>query len=643
MREFHRTALRSLARLSLLLWLLTGPSAAIPGQQAASDQTTTPSNSKRPVPDSEAIRQSESTIRRVFSEKYNRAKSPLSKASLAKELLKTALETKDDPTGAYVLLSEARKWGTEGGDVSTAFAAIAALETAYQVDGLAQRAEVLKRIDSTEFPATAAREAADAILPVVDEATANDSFSIAKSTIAVGLVLASRLRDGALTTELKRLETEAARLEKQFDAFQAAEQTLKTSPMDKGAHRVAARYLAMRKRDWVPAAWHASFTDDGPLRDVLSHQSAETLNASAKLALADEWWDLADGLDGIHKAQAREISGNLYREVISGLSGLTLRRVQDRLDSLPKIAPRPSIPAQADNVPRQKVTFLTTLKEKSVEYWKYAPNFGFSKDGKIPAPDPSNPKRNILHPIKLGGVESPNALWLHPKTKGRSNIVYDIGSLNAHRFTATVGVCDVRQYGPHTPLTFSVVGDGKSLWTSQPVKAWGQPQFCEVSVVGVKVLELRCECPGDAAFANAVWCEPRLTVVSVKGTPNEASNGPSSSVPKHAVTKGGLSAWTVPSPIIAGKPYRLYIEVRSPSGTDDKAGEYSPKGDIRLEIKGSDGYIKRTTFKDSEPITIKPGLFQLWADMPGAAPNTRDRITVKSTALKEEVSLDVGF
>lgn len=58
--------------------------------------------------------------------------------------------------------------------------------------------------------------------------------------------------------------------------------------------------------------------------------------------------------------------------------------------------------------------------------------------------------------------------------------------------------------------TFLVLGDGKTLWTSQPVKTSGSLQSCTVSVDGVEVLELRAHWPGRAEGAYAVWVEPQV-------------------------------------------------------------------------------------------------------------------------------------
>jgi hypothetical protein len=108
-------------------------------------------------------------------------------------------------------------------------------------------------------------------------------------------------------------------------------------------------------------------------------------------------------------------------------------------------------------------------------------------------------------------VESPHGIFCHPKSGGISSLKYDIGSLGYTSFDTTVGIADLRNQAAASPVTFEVYGDGRQLWKSQPVQAWGQAQNSgTVNVAGVKHLELRVACPDDAALAYAVWCEPRL-------------------------------------------------------------------------------------------------------------------------------------
>jgi hypothetical protein len=202
--------------------------------------------------------------------------------------------------------------------------------------------------------------------------------------------------------------------------------------------------------------------------------------------------------------------------------------------SLPATSDKqPSSPAEdsdaakeADSLADQEAVYLSDLPEKSLEYWEYLPNWGFGKEGKYFTGE----REGAFADITLAGKKSPQGIFAHPKTNGRSNIEYEIGGLGERLFQATIGVDDARRYGPHTPLTFEVLGDGKSLWKSRPVTRWGEPQDCQVEMRGVQTLELRVTCPGDASFAMAVWCEPRL--VKLAPAPGGArADEPSQSAP----------------------------------------------------------------------------------------------------------------
>ncbi len=63
----------------------------------------------------------------------------------------------------------------------------------------------------------------------------------------------------------------------------------------------------------------------------------------------------------------------------------------------------------------------------------------------------------------------------------------------------------------NSAITFQVLGDDKVLWESKPVDIARNAQECKVDVTGVKVLELRVNCPGTFVNAHAVWLEPRIS------------------------------------------------------------------------------------------------------------------------------------
>src|SRR5439155_17145600 len=65
--------------------------------------------------------------------------------------------------------------------------------------------------------------------------------------------------------------------------------------------------------------------------------------------------------------------------------------------------------------------------------------------------------------------------------------------------------------GSSTPITFSILGDGRPLWTSRPLQKAGEHQSFNVSVANVTKLQLVARCPVHNIFAHAAWINPNLT------------------------------------------------------------------------------------------------------------------------------------
>ena len=84
-----------------------------------------------------------------------------------------------------------------------------------------------------------------------------------------------------------------------------------------------------------------------------------------------------------------------------------------------------------------------------------------------------------------------------------------LGGTSLKTFVAGVGINDSLLEFKETVI-FLVIGDGEVLWKSPPVTSRHVVVPCEISVKGVKTLELKCRCPGSFYAAHAVWLDPRL-------------------------------------------------------------------------------------------------------------------------------------
>ena len=139
-----------------------------------------------------------------------------------------------------------------------------------------------------------------------------------------------------------------------------------------------------------------------------------------------------------------------------------------------------------------KRTSLTTLKAYDLVAW----NNWVEKD---------------TAKYKMGGSAVPHSVLMHPNFRGEASASYAL-SAKALAFRATVGVPthEENQKDPASPLTFEVLGDGKSLWKSEPVTKLDAFQTCTLKVEKVKVLTLKVHCPNEHGGAHAVWFAPIL-------------------------------------------------------------------------------------------------------------------------------------
>lgn len=146
-----------------------------------------------------------------------------------------------------------------------------------------------------------------------------------------------------------------------------------------------------------------------------------------------------------------------------------------------------------------QLTYLTVLDENIVSIDK---RIGFGKCGSLYKPEVT---------ISVGGKPSPRGLGMHAISKDTVAVDYNIqGKYKLFQGAVAIDDCAVKDGGNKSQLVFKVFGDGKLLWTSDPVRIPGRSSAFKIPVAGVKTLKLSVTCPGDAWAAKSVWIEPRL-------------------------------------------------------------------------------------------------------------------------------------
>jgi len=144
--------------------------------------------------------------------------------------------------------------------------------------------------------------------------------------------------------------------------------------------------------------------------------------------------------------------------------------------------------------------YLTDLAEFDVKMgpWPFGKN-GNSGDAK---PEHA--------PIRINGVRYPKGLGMHPPQAGAATVSYALGG-RARTLVGAVGFNDPADHaGGPQPVNFQVVGDGRVLWESQPIRALKETTPFRVDVSGVATLQLRAHAAGSAFNCHAVWLDPHL-------------------------------------------------------------------------------------------------------------------------------------
>lgn len=159
--------------------------------------------------------------------------------------------------------------------------------------------------------------------------------------------------------------------------------------------------------------------------------------------------------------------------------------------------PPPEKPAEID--PESHDVFLTDLTPVAKHKWYQAPpHLGSQERSRVSVRDKHSPHGIFMHgpPLREGG--------------GPGSVTYSLGG-KYRTFRATVSLND----GPRraeSPITFSVYGDGKKLWsTPRPVFSQDDEQSVELSVENVDLLKLEMSVQGAVHGAHAVWIEPRVS------------------------------------------------------------------------------------------------------------------------------------
>jgi hypothetical protein len=156
--------------------------------------TTSPAATRPGPPDAAAEAKARKLVNEVYADALRDARTPEQKAALARQILKDAAETKDDPAGKWVMLGVARELATDACDPATALAAVSALDE-YRVDAVNERKEVLFALGRCTGPKFDPKALVGPIAACMADAVKADNFKAAIQLADLAVSVAERTKD----------------------------------------------------------------------------------------------------------------------------------------------------------------------------------------------------------------------------------------------------------------------------------------------------------------------------------------------------------------------------------------------------------------------------------------------------------------
>ncbi|HKD35255.1 MAG TPA: hypothetical protein VKB78_00600, partial [Pirellulales bacterium] len=272
-----------------------------------------------PVPDAAAQEKALKTVKSLFKDEIDSAKTPAAKIELAKTLLQRGIDTQDDPPGQFALLKIARDYAVAQSDVPLAIQAVDEIGRSFQIDALAAKLETLTSLSKGTMNPAQSKTFAETANSVVEDAIFADNYEIAKQALALAQAAAKKTRDGELNKLMANRLKEIESLEEAYQSVKAAQTLLDEKPLDPAANLAVGRYRALVKGDWDHGLPMLAVSNDAKLKKLAVVELDPSPTVEDQRKLAEDWIDYATALDGSAKERAESRGLFWYARVVPQL------------------------------------------------------------------------------------------------------------------------------------------------------------------------------------------------------------------------------------------------------------------------------------------------------------------------------------
>ena len=284
-----------------------------------------------PIPAAEEQQKAEALVREVHKWGANEDLPPSRKAELAKRFVDEAAKTDDNPAARFVLLKMACELGVEVGDAELIAQSIDQMARHFEIDAASAKKTMLMRAAGSPRNSAVARQVAEGCLRLMDRAVLADQFDAAMDYGQAAYTAAGSAKAPSLVNDVVDRGRRVLALKKEFERVGEAAKVLAASPDDAEANLACGRYACLVKGDWRRGLPVLAKGSDAELKAAAQRDLAGPATPAEQVAVADTWWNMADGKAGRAQHSLRDRAAWWYRKAQPQATGLDRTKATNRL------------------------------------------------------------------------------------------------------------------------------------------------------------------------------------------------------------------------------------------------------------------------------------------------------------------------
>ena len=285
-----------------------------------------------PLPQPAQFQAMKTKILGIFHKEYAEAKTAEAKMALAAKLDAQGDASQGEPAERYALWRMAAETACEAGDVSSAIDVANKIQTQFDGDAESIKTELLAAASRAAMTPEAAHSFCETAMKLAVAAVGRDDYDAALRHAKLATGATRRVKDPQFSRNLAVRERKIELLKTRYAAVEKAMQTLSANPDDPAADLTVGNWRCFQKGDWEKGLPCLAKCGRPELAALAKRDMAKSADARERVAIADEWWKLADK-ERDFKVMYRARAVYWYKQAAPSLSGLEKVRVDKLLEA----------------------------------------------------------------------------------------------------------------------------------------------------------------------------------------------------------------------------------------------------------------------------------------------------------------------